>query len=204
MSSLFYTPKEGFIFAHNPALLFLEGVAYYGSRALGLTLGIVMVATLARRKAWGGLDTKAWAFLLLALLLGPGLIANLIFKDHWGRARPREVVEFGGMASFSPALIMQPTVHKNSSFVSGDASFGFFLPAFAYVVPRRLSRRTFWAAIGAGSCFGFARLLLGAHFLSDILYAAAFVLSATAMLHAVMYGGKTTQSLWREWFTPKA
>ena len=25
--------------------------------------------------------------------LGPGLVVNVLFKDHWGRPRPREVVD---------------------------------------------------------------------------------------------------------------
>jgi hypothetical protein len=35
-------------------------------------------------------------FILLSVILGPGLLVNLVFKDHWGRPRPRQVVALGG------------------------------------------------------------------------------------------------------------
>src|SRR5690606_18360570 len=41
-------------------------------------------------------------FGLLALALGPGLLVNGILKEVWGRARPREILEFGGDATFTP------------------------------------------------------------------------------------------------------
>ncbi|HEU0117163.1 MAG TPA: phosphatase PAP2 family protein, partial [Alphaproteobacteria bacterium] len=151
------------------------------------------------------LDAKKWAFLFLALILGPCLIANVIFKDHWGRARPREIVEFGGTRHFSPALVPQEVVKKNESFISGDAAFGFYLPSFAYVVPmvsrkRNLSRRVFWSCMGVGSLFGLSRLAMGAHFLSDIIYAMVFMLVASAALHALMFGRKETSTRWHNWF----
>jgi lipid A 4'-phosphatase len=128
-------------------------------------------------------------------------VANVGFKDHWGRARPREVVEFGGVGSFSPALVPQfQKARPNGSFVSGDAAFGFFLPAFAYVAPRRLMRRVFWGGMAAGAVFGFIRLAMGAHFLSDIVYAAFFMLASSAGVHAAMYGRRETIAKWKAWF----
>ena len=144
------------------------------------------------------LESKAWLFLLLALLIGPGLVANVGFKDHWGRARPREVTEFGGSAYFTPALAPQfQNTRSNGSFVSGDGAFGFFLTAFAYVVPPRFSRKVFWATLTTGGVFGFVRIAMGAHFFSDVIYAAFFMLAATAGIHAVMYGMDETASRWR-------
>ena len=35
-------------------------------------------------------------FLVLVAALGPGLLINVVFKDHYGRPRPREVQELGG------------------------------------------------------------------------------------------------------------
>jgi lipid A 4'-phosphatase len=39
-------------------------------------------------------------FCLLVFLLGPGLIVNVILKDHWGRPRPRQVDLFGGTMQY--------------------------------------------------------------------------------------------------------
>lgn len=40
-------------------------------------------------------------FLVLLLALGPGLLVNAIFKDHWGRPRPREITQFSVSASLA-------------------------------------------------------------------------------------------------------
>lgn len=199
VSGWFYQPGKGFVLADQPLFLALHWLAYYGARALGAALTVLTVIAALRREPVWAIDAKGWLFLFLGLLLAPGLIANAGFKDHWGRARPREIAEFGGTAVFSPALVPQENGHKNSSFVSGDAAFGFFLPAFAYVAPRRHGRRVFWGGIGAGFLLGFARLAMGAHFLSDILFAALFMLAATAALHAALFGAEKTKNCWREW-----
>src|SRR5580693_1797334 len=41
------------------------------------------------------IETRAALFLVLTLIFGPGLITNSLLKEHWGRARPIDVVEFG-------------------------------------------------------------------------------------------------------------
>src|SRR5215213_1631637 len=37
---------------------------------------------------------RASLFLIATLALGPGLMANMIFKDHWHRPRPPGITEF--------------------------------------------------------------------------------------------------------------
>ena len=200
-SGLFYSKEQGFFLADKTCLNAIHWFAFDGARALGAAFALGAIVAWYRRKAGFVLDAKAWLFLLLALVIGPGLVANVGLKDHWGRSRPREVVEFGGEESFSPALVPQfQKARSNGSFVSGDTSFGFFLPAFAYIVPRRFSRRVFWGSMGAGLAFAFSRLAMGAHFLSDNLYAAFFMLVSTASVHAAMYGGQKTKARWQRWF----
>jgi lipid A 4'-phosphatase len=200
VSGLFYRSGQGFFLAENPLLVALHEVAYYGARVLGAAFALLALAAVAFRSRFLP-SSKASLFLLLALIIGPGLIANAGLKDHWGRARPREVMEFGGTAPFSPALVPHfERAHSNGSFVSGDGAFGFFLPAFAYVVPRRLSRRVFGGSMLVGGIFGAVRIIMGAHFLSDVAYAALFMLASVAGVHAAMYGRQATAAQWRDWF----
>jgi lipid A 4'-phosphatase len=200
VSGFFYAAGTGFFLAGNPILNALEWVTYYGSRGVGAIFLAITAITYVRHKPLWNIPTKNWLFLFLALLLGPALIANIILKDHWGRARPREVMEFGGTHVFSPALLPQTNAHANGSFVSGDGSFGFFLPTIAYVVPHNRSRRVFWSMMSLGSIFGIARILMGAHFLSDVLFAGLFMMLSSAALHALMYSHKATRRYWQEWF----
>ena len=199
ISALFYHPGEGFYMAHNSLPLAMQWLAYYGARFLGCMLAAAALMACVRPCAPAGIDARGWLFLFLALIIGPVLIANAGFKDHWGRARPREVIQFGGGEEFSPALIPQAHGHKNSSFVSGDAAFGFFLPGFAYVVAAPRSRRVFWAGIMGGALFGFSRIIMGAHFTSDVLFAGLLMTASSAVLFRFMYGYPLLRQKWRDW-----
>ena len=208
VSGLFYNHEEGFFLANNPLCVAFHNLAYYGSRVLGVGLAILAILARFRHTSIFTIDAKGWSFLFLALMIGPVLLANIVFKDHWGRARPREIVAFGGTSTFSPALIPQSLDRKNSSFVSGDGAFGFFLPSFAYVVTQSRSRRTFWLGLGGGVLFGGTRIVMGAHFLSDVLFAAFFMLVSSALIFGVMYDWPLVRKKWGGWFrlspnTPK-
>ncbi len=53
-----------------------------------------------RRMLIGG---RAALLLIVTLALGPGVLANKIFKEHWGRMRPVDVTQFGGTDGFMAA-----------------------------------------------------------------------------------------------------
>jgi lipid A 4'-phosphatase len=202
VSSHFYRAGQGFYLADALPFVALHWLAYDGARALGVICVVGAVIGFVTKRAFTFIPAKGWLFVFLALVIGPGLIANAGLKDHWGRYRPREVTEFGGAQQFTPAL--EPhfeNAHSNGSFVAGDPAFGFFLPAFAYVAPRRRARQLFWGGLGAGLLFSVTRIAQGGHFFGDCVYAAAVMLATTAILHAVMYGRDQTKALWRSWFS---
>jgi lipid A 4'-phosphatase len=145
VSGWFYRADGGFTFADQPVFLFLHYVAYYGARVLGATLPIFAIIAAVRRKPLWSIDAKGWLFLLFGLLVAPGLVGNVILKDHWGRPRPREITEFGGTAQFQPPLIPHKPAHKNQSFVAGDPAFGF---------AGSFSRSLIWSAPDAGLLAG--------------------------------------------------
>ena len=111
------------------------------------------------------IDGRRVLYLLLVLIIGAGLIVNTGFKDNFGRARPRDVVEFGGSRAFTPAYVISGECRTNCSFSSGDSAAGFF--TIALVMAFR-GRRAYYIAAGAlGVVVSLARLAAGAHFLSD-------------------------------------
>jgi len=201
VSGWFYRPGEGFPLARQPILVALHWLATIGVRFYVVFLLIALGLSHFKREPFLGIKRRGWLFVLLGLLLAPGLIANVTFKDHWGRARPHEVTEFGGSHPFSPALVPQENARSNGSFVAGDPSFGFYLSSFGYVVAPNRSRRFFWGGMGSGVLLGLTRIAMGAHFLSDVLFAALFMLAATAGLHMVMFGSKKTKHYWRIWLS---
>jgi len=176
VSGLAWNPDGGFVHRDNPWLHDLYRLVSLLTplAAVALLLTSAMGKLLPGSRA--GRHRRAATFLLLALLIGPGLIVNEGFKAHWGRARPREVQDFGGAASFTPALIPGQAAGPNGSFVSGHASAGFFLMAPALLMSCRRKRRR-WILFGAstGLLVGLVRILQGAHFLSDVLFAGSLV-----------------------------
>jgi lipid A 4'-phosphatase len=137
----------------------------------GLIFIAIAIWTLASlRPRW-----KQWrlplAFFIVSGALGPGLLVNVGFKEQWQRARPYEVVNFGGTQQFTRAGLMTDQCNNNCSFVSGHVACGFFFASLMLVQPRR---RRAWALAGctAGSLIAFARMADMAHWLSDALWAA--------------------------------
>jgi membrane-associated PAP2 superfamily phosphatase len=116
-------------------------------------------------------------FILLTMLVGPGLIVNAIFKQHWGRPRPREIIEFGGKSTYAPVWVKVPGGRGNS-FPSGHASMGFYFFIFFFILRRKNNYKAFIALIGAiifGLTIGLSRIAQGGHFASDIFWAAGFL-----------------------------
>lgn len=112
---------------------------------------------------------KIFLFLFLSLLIGPGLLVNTVLKNNSiGRARPSQVVEFGGENQFTPAFVYSGACETNCSFVSGHASMGFYFIALGWLLR---SRRWFWVGMGIGTLVGITRIVQGGHFLSDTVFA---------------------------------
>jgi membrane-associated PAP2 superfamily phosphatase len=123
-------------------------------------------------------------FLVLAATLGPGLLVNVVFKDHWGRPRPREVQPLGGREVFLPVWV-KGSDPQAKSFPCGHCSMGFYL-ATPYLVLKRRRRRLAHAFLAAGiahgALIGVARMMAGGHFLSDVVWAAGITwLTALAL-----------------------
>lgn len=127
---------------------------------------------------------KRWAlpiaFVGLAIFMGPGLFVGAV-KDLTLRARPFHVTEFGGDRQFSPALRRANQCDDNCAFVSGHTSDGFLL-ASLMLLDRR--RRKTWVAVGvvSGLVIGFARISVGAHWLSDVLWALPVTLISSGLV----------------------
>jgi lipid A 4'-phosphatase len=190
-SRLFYASDHHFIGSSSAvfsdARLFFR-ILFYAVCALTVTGGVVS-HSLGHR--WLKIPLNKWLYLAICILVGPLTITNLGFKDHWGRARPLSVVEFGGAKSFSPPLVESKQCQRNCSFVSGEASSIYIVCfAAAFVFP---SASGFWifSGIVLGSAAGFVRMAQGAHFFSDVIFAGvlmALVAATLALLFSELTG----------------
>ncbi len=136
-----------------------------------------------RRETW----RRYGVFVLLSVVLGPGLIINGVFKDHWDRPRPRDIVEFGGPLHYAPAPLRG---EGGASFPCGHCSVG-FLYGIGWWIWRR--RHPPWAGASlaagllAGTALGLGRMAAGGHFLSDVVWSALLALGvAHAVYHYVL------------------
>jgi lipid A 4'-phosphatase len=120
------------------------------------------------------MPARAALFLVVSLLLGPGLLVNVVLKDHWARPRPGMVTDFGGDMNFRPWWDPRGTCTDNCSFVSGETSSAVWLAAPALLVPLPWRTAAFAGVAVYAAGIGAMRLLLGGHFLSDVLFAAIF------------------------------
>lgn len=189
VARLFYAPETGFVgqrLAWVEALRQAFIVLYFGAIALCLA-GLTLIWR--GRPRWLGLDRARWLFLAACLAVGPGLVANLVFKDQWGRARPKHVVELGGSKRFTPPLAMADQCRRNCSFFSGEASSTYVtLYAAAALFPQWSVALVVAGTVG-GLATGLIRMAQGAHFLSDIVLAGVFMaLTVLALREAMLRG----------------
>jgi lipid A 4'-phosphatase len=117
------------------------------------------------------LPGRAVLFLIGTLVLGPGLVVNVIAKEYWGRPRPIEVQPMGGTEPFVAWWDPRGTCPDNCSFVSGDVSAGFWTMAPAALAPAPWRPLAYTAAIAFGSGIGVLRMLFGGHFFTDVVFA---------------------------------
>lgn len=130
--------------------------------------------------------------LILTLIVGAGFITHFVLKDHWGRPRPKQTIEFGGTQDFRP--FYSPNIFNDKepakSFPCGHCSMGFYFFALAVVGMRiknkRLTYSGFALALFFGVLLGTARIMQGGHYFSDVLFGALIMwLTALAMDYLV-------------------
>lgn len=144
-----------------------------------------------------GLPARIWGYVLLLFLLGPGLLVNVLLKSHWGRARPTQVVEFGGTAQFTPYYQISDQCTRNCSFVSGEGSGSMAMAISALLILSYLRPRLSPSAYRAGQFatwlmllfVGFQRVAAGGHFLSDVVLAWLFTALIGAILAKLLLAG---------------
>lgn len=175
MESLFYTPGAGWPRGNEEPWTFLYRYGNIPAFVIGGLGAIVFLLSFffARFRP----DRMPALFVVVLLTLGPGLIVNTVFKDHWGRPRPSEIVNFGGTETYRPFWRPgSPGVGR--SFPSGHAAIGFFIMAPFFILRRRApgwARRALAAGILYGILMGLTRMIQGGHFLTDVIWSGCLV-----------------------------
>jgi len=162
ISSLFY--EDGFYLKGS----LYEKIFYKSVPIVVTTLAIgslsIFTYNYFSKKNILGLNKRVTLYIVLVLALAPGLIVNSTLKENWGRARPADIVHFGGTKEFTPAFVLSD--QGGNSFSSGHGAAAFSLLGFALLAR---SRKKLWIslALSYGVAVSFARIIGGGHFFSD-------------------------------------
>jgi lipid A 4'-phosphatase len=187
IQQLFWDNNSGFFLKNNQYVIAIYKLI--PKLTMAFTISIFMlwiILWIIYKKFWDS-KRKKMLYLLLCLLIGPGLFVNTIFKDNFGRARPSQIMEFGGEKSFSRAFSITSNCLKNCSFVSGHASVGFYFSAISFITAGIISSLFFYGAIILGLIIGMVRISQGGHFFSDVFFSGMVVIIVNYFIYLLMF-----------------
>ena len=186
-SRLFLLPDDSFVFVHSLFWRFLREVFLKGFTAWYVLIVIGCFATWSRLPALFGLEFRRWLYLAACSLAGPLFLVNIVLKEHWGRWRPREIIQLGGNELPTAPLDWGGTCTSNCSFVSGEiASMVMVFISLAFVTTAW--RPVFYTlAVVMGLVSAIMRIGQGGHFLSDALFAGVFMVLTAAGIYWLMF-----------------
>ncbi len=173
---------------------------------LVLTFVLVIVANLIVYRLTRTTESDEltrWALMVLAVWVAQAIILNVIVKPLWSRPRMRVIEATPGL-NFQPwwvignpdkwAFIAAGVIKDGfKSFASGHtahAAIGLMLaglPAAAFKEKPSRRRVAFWTAAAVAALVAFGRIVIGAHFLSDVICGFALVLALECLAARIAY-----------------
>jgi lipid A 4'-phosphatase len=189
VSRLFWTEGTGFWMSRYPALKALRSFSMVPTIVVASLALVAVVLKIALPRSKPLMPMRMALFFLTSVLGSTLLLVNVALKEHWDRARPVHVTEFGGHWAFTPWW--QPGdgsgCRTNCSFISGEASGAAWLVAPAMVAPPALRPAALVAVAVYTVAVSALRVAFGGHFLSDVLLGAVVTLLITVGCHAWFY-----------------
>jgi membrane-associated PAP2 superfamily phosphatase len=186
----FYSPEKGWLLQYRPFWDFMYRFGIFPGYFLAFA-GLIMI-TLSYWNVKYIHYRKASMVLIFTMITGPGLLVNLVLKDHTGRPRPREITEFGGAEKFV-CVCEKGATNEGKSFPCGHCSMGFYLAIpFLFLRNRKkiLAYAVLAVGVGYGIIIGIARMMAGGHFASDVLWAGLLVWLVALFGYSLFRAGK--------------
>ena len=167
----FNTSDKGWILQYRPVWDFIYRYGIFPGYILAFC-GLIMISVTYWNSKYIRFR-KASFVLIFTIITGPGILINLVLKDHTGRPRPREITEFGGTESYLCVCEMGRS-NEGKSFPCGHCSMGFYL-AIPWLFYRNRKKVLAYSILGIGIAYGIliglARMMAGGHFASDVVWA---------------------------------
>ncbi len=182
VAAFFYRPEQGWYLAKAPVWAWLYKYGTIPGLAVTLSaLGVYAAGFFRQRlRPW----QRPCLIVVLTAVIAAGLLVNAVLKQYWGRPRPDQTIEFGGKWAYRP-VFTPGTPGKGASFPCGHCTMGFVLLAMAGF--HRRSKMLAVAGVAAGVVLGVllsaARVVQGAHFVSDTIWSLGIVAMTVTILY---------------------
>ncbi len=188
LAALFYQPNTDMLrIGGEPWVEHVRDAARVLIGLIAAPAGLAVVGKLILPRRRMLIPGRAALFLLLTLALGPGILANTILKDHWGRFRPFYLTEFGGTdGPFTAWWDPRGTCRGNCSFVAGEPSGAFWTLAPAALAPPQWRPLAYGAAVAFGAAIGVVRMAGAGHFFTDVVFAGVLMFLLIWTLHGLI------------------
>jgi len=185
--------KNAFAWRIYPPLMLARNIVLWIGTVLvaPAVAALVIKLILPRRKVF--ISGRAAVFLVATLALGPGLMVNVVLKDHWGRPRPIDVTQFGGDKHFMPWWDPRGECPSNCAFVSGDVAGAAWTFAPAALAPPQWRVLAYGAAFALTAGMATIRVMAGAHFVSDAVFAGVFTFLIVWIVHGLIFRWRYTR-----------
>ena len=193
ISRLFDRGQGDFLLRFHPVLVWLRNESMWVVTALIAPAAVAVAVKLILPFTRMLMSGRAAVFLIATLILGPGLLVNVIMKDYWPRSRPIDVPELGGSEKFVPWWDPRGVCPKNCSFVAGESAGAFWTLAPAALTPPQWRPLAYTAAVAFGTGVGVMRIAFGGHFFTDVVFAGVFMFLIVWIAHGVIYRWRATR-----------
>jgi lipid A 4'-phosphatase len=182
-SRLFYNSENGFIYRDNSVVKLLFTIIPILVKILLVIIAVYLCYLIIRYRNFNKIIASWGLYIILTTSIGPGLLVNYIFKENFGRARPSQTLNFNGSKNFTKAFEITDQCAHNCSFSSGHAAMGYSFTSLAYIIHYRFFTKIYAGALFFGSLVGLSRILMGGHFLSDVLTSCFVILIINHLLY---------------------
>jgi lipid A 4'-phosphatase len=189
----FFAKSKQFIIGHDMRLHRLRDISTWIVAAVAAPAAVALIVKILNPKRRLLMAGRAVIFLLVTLALAPGVMANLVLKDHWGRSRPIDVGQFGGNEHFVAWWDPRGDCPGNCSFVSGESSGAFWTLAPAALASAPWRALAYAAAIAFGAAVSSLRMAFGSHFFSDVVFSGVFTFLIIWTVHGLLYRWRATR-----------
>jgi lipid A 4'-phosphatase len=189
----FYSAEKGWMLQYQPFWDFIYRFGIFPGYLLAFA-GLIMISV----SYWNSKYIqfrKASLVLVFTIVVGPGILVNLVLKDHTGRPRPREITEFGGTETYL-CVCEKGRTNEGKSFPCGHCSMGFYMaiPYLFFRKRKKILALTFLATgLAYGILIGIARMMAGGHFASDVVWAGGLTWGVALAGYYLFRAGKPSE-----------